>query len=99
MPSASSFCFTFSMVSTESTLSARCCVHAGVLASAGDSISARVGSSKKASTLPLPASRKMCMYGSGSFVDGTSFSAMARMKSMSRYFWYHSTVCLAFLQR
>ena len=39
------------------------------------------------------------MYGSGSLVEGTSFSAMARMKRMFRYFWYHSTVSLASLQR
>ena len=50
-------------------------------------------------SLPLPASMKMCMYGSGALVDGTWFSAMASTKSMFSIFWYQSTVSLASLQR
>ena len=39
------------------------------------------------------------MYGSGAPVDGTLSSAIASWKSMFRYLPYHSTVCLASLQR
>ena len=39
------------------------------------------------------------MYGSGSPVEGTLSSAMASTKPMFRYLPYHSTVCLASLQR
>ncbi len=62
-------------------------------------ISGLVGSSKNASTLPPPASMKMCMYGSGSLVDGTWSSAIASTKSMFSILRYHSTVSLASLQR
>ena len=43
-----------------------CCTQSGVLASRP--IGGELGSSKKASTLPLPASRNRCMYGSGAWV-------------------------------
>ena len=59
IPAASSRAFAASSSSIEPTSSARCCVHAGVFGSRP--IAGRVGSSKNASTLPLPASRKMCM--------------------------------------
>ncbi|MOA20487.1 hypothetical protein D3C78_1409360 [compost metagenome] len=81
----------------DSTCRARCWVHTGVFGSRP--ISGWVGSSKKASTLPMPASMKMCMYGSASPVEGTASSAIASTSFMPRFCSYQRAVSRASLQR
>lgn len=78
-------------------LKAMCCTQGGVFSSRP--IAGELSSLKNASTLPWPASKNTCMYGSGALVEGTWSSAMASTKSMLRCLTYHSTVSLASRQR
>jgi hypothetical protein len=59
----------------------------------------RIGDLEEGQHIALPGIEEHVHVGVGALVDGTWSSAMARMKSMFRYFRYHSTVCLASLQR